>query len=113
MSSAALFLSGVAGAVAPDRVAAALDLAPTSARGRAEARAGLGGTYAALGLFALLRGSAAQQAVGFTWLGAATARIASLNVDEPQTDWTYWAYLAAEIGLGLGALMPVRRGRTA
>ena len=108
-----LCASGVAGAMIPDRVGAALDLPPTSARGRAEARVGLGGTYAALGAYGLLRGGPAQTAVGFTWLGAAVTRVVSLQADEPQTDWTYWAYLAGEIGLGLAALMPTRSRRSA
>lgn len=72
LSSAALLASGLAGVMIPERVAAALDLPPTSARGRAEARAGLGGTYAALGAYGLLsRSPGASRAVGVTWLGAA------------------------------------------
>ncbi len=53
VSSLALMLSGVAGAVMPTRVASALDLTPSSGRG-IETRAGLGGTYAALGTWALV-----------------------------------------------------------
>src|SRR4051794_9113287 len=65
ISSAALMLSGVAGALMPKRVAAALDLPATSARGVAETRAALGGTYAALGGWALVsRAPAARVAVG-------------------------------------------------
>src|SRR3954454_22021080 len=106
LSSAALMLSGLAGVAMPRRVAAALDLPATSGRGLAEARAGLGGTYAALGGWALAsRQPAAQAAVGVTWLGAAAARLASLGLDRPRTDWTFWAYLAAEIGLGTAALI--------
>ena len=105
LSSAALLLSGLAGVVAPERVASQLDLAPSSGRGVAEARAGLGGTYAALGGWAVATGQpAAQAAVGVTWLGAATVRLASLALDRPRTDWTFWAYLAAELGLGTAAL---------
>jgi hypothetical protein len=98
-------LSGVAGVVMPRRVAAALDLPATSGRGVAETRAGLGGTYAALGGWALVSSDpAAQVAVGVTWLGAAGARLGSLVLDRPRTDWTFWAYLAAELGLGATAL---------
>ena len=62
---------------------------------------GLGGTYAALGAWALVSGDpVAQTAVGVTWLGAAVARVGSLAIDRPRTDWTFWGYLAAEIGLG-------------
>lgn len=104
-SSAALMLSGIAAVVAPERVAAALDLTPASQRGRAETRAGLGGTYTALGAAALVtRSPALYRAVGITWLGAAAARLAALILDRPRTDPAYWAYLAAEIGFGAGAL---------
>ncbi len=98
--------SGMAAVVMPERVGAALDLSATSPRGQAEIRAGLGGTYAALGAYALLsRSPGARRAVGLTWLGAAVARIGALKADEPEADWTYWAYLAAEVGLGAGALL--------
>ena len=102
-------LSGVAGVVTPKRVASALDLPATSGRGVAETRAGLGGTYAALGGWALVtRNPTAQAAVGVTWLGAAGMRVAALMLDRPRTDWTYWAYLAAEIGLGTAGLVAGR-----
>ena len=112
ISSAALMLSGVAGAVMPTRVAVALDLPATSGRGVAEVRAGLGGPYAALGGWALVsRAPAARAAVGVTWLGAALARVLSLKLDRPETDWTFWAYLAAEVGLGVLALDGARVAR--
>ena len=102
-------LSGAAAVVSPDRVAAALQLVPASPRGTAEARAGLGGTYAALGVWAIVsRHPSAQAAVGVTWLGAAAARLASLAVDRPRTDASYWAYLAAEVGFGTVALAAAR-----
>jgi hypothetical protein len=90
VSSAALMLSGLAGVLTPTKVASSLDLVPSSGRGVAETRAGLGGTYAA---------------VGVMWLGAAAARIAALVIDDPQPDGTYWAYLAAELGFGSLAIM--------
>jgi hypothetical protein len=110
-SSAALAASGVAIALQPRRTGAALHVPASSARGVAETRVGLGGTFAALGLWALLRGSRdAYTAVGVTWLGAAALRTLSLPVDEPETDWTYWAYLTGEVGLGLaGVLAGARR----
>jgi hypothetical protein len=98
-------LSGIAGVMTTNSVASALDLTPGSSRGIAETRAGLGGTYAALGGWALVsRDRAAQTAVGVTWLGAAAVRLGSLVVDRPRTDFAFWAYLAAEIGFGATAL---------
>jgi hypothetical protein len=110
VSSAALMLSGIAGALVPRRVASALELSLESGRGVAETRAGLGGTYAALGGWALARRDpAAQAAVGVTWLGAAALRLASLMVDRPRTDIAYWSYLVAEIGFGATALATATR----
>jgi hypothetical protein len=111
-SSAALMASGLAGVVMPKRVAAALELPAMTKRGIAETRAGLGGTYAALGGWALVsRDPTAQAAVGVVWLGAAGARVAALLVDQPETDGAFWAYLAVEIGLGTAALVGARRAR--
>ncbi|MDQ1508432.1 MAG: hypothetical protein QOG50_276 [Actinomycetota bacterium] len=111
MSSAALMLSGISGVLTPKGVASALHLSAVSDRGIAETRAGLGGTYAALGAWALLsREPAAQTAVGVTWLGAAAVRLASLAVDRPPTDVSFWAYLVAEIGFGTVALASATRG---
>ena len=105
VSSAAMLASGVAGIVMPERILPALHLTSTDARGSAEVRAGLGGTYAALGAYGLLsRSAVARRAVGVTWLGAAAARLYALQEDEPETDATFWAYLAGEVLLGLGAL---------
>ncbi len=114
VSAAALMLSGLAGVFTPQRVASALDLSPSSGRGVAETRAGLGGTYAALGAWALLsRRPAAHTAVGVMWLGAAAARLAALVVDDPEPDATYWAYLAAELGFGAAAVVAgMRRSST-
>jgi hypothetical protein len=110
LSSAVLMLSGAAGVAIPERVADALDLPPRSARGRSETRAGLGGTYAALGALALIDGSpGAQRAVGATWLGAAAARLLALKLDRPRTDAAYWSYLVLEVGLGAAALATASR----
>jgi hypothetical protein len=112
VSSAALMLSGASGVVTPGQVASALELSPISDRGVTEVRAGLGGTYAALGGWALVsRDPTAQAAVGVTWLGAAAVRLASLVVDRPRTNLAFWAYLAAEIGFGTTALASAARGR--
>ena len=113
VSAAALFASGIAGVVSPDSVGEALALPPTSGRGTAEIRAGLGGTYAALGGWALVnRSPAASSAVGFTWLGAAVVRLASLKVDRPRTDPAFWLYLAAELSLGTVAVLEARKAVT-
>lgn len=110
LSAAALGLSGLAIALMPERTAATLQLEPTSRRGVTETRVGLGGTYAGLGLWALARGTSdAYTAVGATWLGAAAFRVFSLTKDEPETDATFWAYLAGESLLGLAGI--VARGR--
>jgi Domain of unknown function (DUF4345) len=109
VSSAALMLSGVAGVVMPERVASTLQLTPTSARGIAETRAGLGGTYAALGGFAFVsQRRTVHAAVGAVWLGAAAARLVSLAIDRPRTDSAFWTYLAAEVGFGAMALVAAR-----
>ena len=112
LASAALMLSGAAGIAMPQDIVSALDLTPTSPRAVAEVRAGLGGTYAALGAYALVSGDAgAQRAVGATWLGAGAVRLAALKLDRPRTDWTYWAYLAAELGLGTAAVLEAGKRR--
>jgi len=106
VSSAALFLSGVAGIVTPEAFLGALDLAATSPRGIAETRLGLGGTYAGLGGYALLSGKpVAERAVAATWLGAGLVRLGTIGHDRPKTDWTFWAYLSGELGLGAAALL--------
>jgi hypothetical protein len=110
LSSAALMLPGLAGVLTPTSVAKSLELTASSGRGKAETRAGLGGTYAALGAWALLsRRPAAHSAVGMVWLGAAAARIGALFVDDPHPDATYWAYLAAELGFGSAAIISAMR----
>lgn len=105
LSSLALLGSGVAAIVAPDRILPALHLSSNDPRGSAEVRAGLGGTFAALGAYGLVsRSPAARRAVGVTWLGAALARLYALQEDQPETDATFWAYFGGEVVLGLGAL---------
>jgi len=105
-------LSGAAGVVMPRRVGSTLEVPAVSARGVAETRAGLGGTYAALGGWALVsRDPAAQAAVGVTWLGAAGVRLVSLVLDRPRTDVAFWAYLAVELGLGTAALAAAASAR--
>jgi hypothetical protein len=109
VSSAGLFLSGVAGIVTPKSVGENLRITPVDERGVTEIRAGLGGTYAALGGWALLRAKpGAETAVGVTWLGAAAVRLASLALDRPRTDRTFWAYLGLELGLGVTALLSAK-----
>ena len=104
-SSLALGISGLAIALRPRQAATALGLSTASNRGVAETRIGLGGTFAGLAFWSLLRRRPdGYRAVGATWLGAAVTRIITLQLDEPESDWTFWAYLAGEIGLGLGGL---------
>jgi hypothetical protein len=105
LSSAALMLSGVAAVVNPQGVAAALHLTADDARGITETRAGLGGTYAALGGWALLsRAPAADAAVGMTWLGAAAVRVTTRKIDRPSATASYWVYLGLEVGCGTASL---------
>ena len=105
VSSLALAASGIGIILQPRQAVSTLGLSSTSARGIAETRAGLGGTFAALGLWALVRRSRdANTAVGVTWLGAAALRLASLQIDQPETDATFWAYLAAELTFGLAGI---------
>jgi hypothetical protein len=112
LSSLALGLSGLAIAAMPERTASQLGLVVGSQRGVAEVRAGLGGTFAALGLWAFLRGSGeTYSAVGVTWLGAAAVRTVALRTDDPEPDASYWAYLAAETTLGLAGLLAGSRRR--
>ena len=114
LSSLALAASGIGIALQPDQAAAALGLSPTSGRGVAETRIGLGGTFAGLGAWALLRRHPdAYRAVGATWLGAAVTRVLTLQIDEPEPDWTFWAYLAGEITLGLAGLTARRHSDVA
>jgi hypothetical protein len=105
LGSAALMLSGVAAVVNPQGVAAALHLTADDARGITETRAGLGGTYAALGAWALVsRAPAADAAVGMTWLGAAAVRVATRKIDQPPADASYWIYLGLEVACGTASL---------
>jgi hypothetical protein len=113
LSSASLMLSGLAGVVMPQRVAEALEVPAASPRGLTETRAGLGGTYAALGGWALaLDNRTARAAVGVTWLGAGVARLAGMQLDEPEPDPIFWLSLAMELGLGLASLLTAVRRDT-
>ena len=105
VSSLALAASGVGIILQPRQAVSTLGLSVASARGIAETRAGLGGTFAALGLWTLARHNRdAYTAAGVTWLGAAALRLASLRLDRPETDATFWAYLAAELSLGVAGV---------
>jgi hypothetical protein len=110
-------LSGVAAVVNPRGVTDALHLTAGDARGVTETRAGLGGTYAALGGWALVsRSPDADVAVGMTWLGAAVVRVATRKIDRPPVTASYWAYLALEVGCGTASLASAvmrRRGGAA
>jgi len=98
-------------ALRPQQALDAVGLSARSDRGLAETRAGLGGTFAGLGLWALARRTSdAYTAVGMTWLGAAAFRWYSLSADEPETDLSYWAFLALEVTCGLAGVA-ARSGR--
>ena len=108
-SSGLLAASGLAGVVMPRRVAEALDLTPGGGRGLLEVRAGLGGGYLALGLWALASDTpGAHRAVGVAWLGAASGRLLGMLRDDPDTDAVHWGSLALEVGGGLVALAATR-----
>jgi hypothetical protein len=105
-SAVALSASGVGIALDPRRAGDVMRIPPMSARGVTEMRAGVGGTFAALGAWAARRDSTdAYTAVGVTWLGAAAVRAISLQADKPETDWTFWAFLGAETTLGLAGVL--------
>jgi hypothetical protein len=105
-SALALGASGVGIALDPRRAGEVMRIPPSSARGTTEMRAGVGGTFAALGAWALLRGTSdAYTAVGVTWLGAAAVRALSMQVDQPEKDWTFWAFLAGEVGFGVAGVL--------
>jgi hypothetical protein len=113
-SALALSASGVGIALDPARAGALMRIPPTTQRGITEMRAGVGGTFAALGAWALLRGTSdAYTAVGVTWLGAAAVRGYSLQTDKPETDSTFWAFLALETAMGAAGLLSGGRGKKA
>jgi hypothetical protein len=110
-SAAGLAASGLGIALDPRRAGEMMRIPPTSARGVTEMRAGIGGTFAALGTWAMLqRSSQAYTAVGVTWLGAALVRTLSIRVDDPETDWSFWTFLAGETVLGVAGVLD--RGTT-
>jgi hypothetical protein len=105
-SAVALSAGGLAIALDPRRAGDMMRVPPMSARGVTEIRAGVGGTFAALGAWAARRDSTdAYTAVGVTWLGAAVVRVISMQVDQPETDWTFWAFLAGETTMGVAGLL--------
>jgi len=113
-SALALTASGVGIALDPVRAGALMRIPPTTQRGITEMRAGVGGTFAVLGAWALLRGTSdAYTAVGMTWLGAAAVRGYSLQTDKPETDSTFWAFLALESGMAVAGLLAGGRGKKA
>ena len=73
------------GFLAPRYTASAVDLEPTtSTMGLSELRAGSGGLFVSLGLWALLTGDAiAYFAIGIAYLGAGSGRALSILIDKP------------------------------
>jgi hypothetical protein len=110
-AAAGLSAAGIGIALDPKRAGEMMRMPPMSARGITEMRAGVGGTFAALGAWALVRGTSdAYTAVGVTWLGAAAVRAVSMEVDKPEKDATFWAFLGLETVLGMAGLLARGRG---
>jgi hypothetical protein len=105
VSSAILAASGLAGVIIPARIGAALQTDLSPPRAKAEFRVAYG-TFVGLGIFALVAGDPTVfRAIGALWLGAAIVRLIAMAWDRPKTDWTFWAYLALEVGLGAAGLL--------
>ena len=112
LPAAALFASGVAGVMIPRNFLDNVELDARSPRGLAEARAGLGGTYAGLGAVAALAATrSTDAAIAATWLGAGAVRAGAWQRERFPAHWTYWAYLAGEVTLGGLALRSALRRR--
>jgi hypothetical protein len=112
LPAAALLASGVAGVLIPHDFLDNIELDARSPRGIAEARAGLGGTYAGLGAVGVLAGTrSADAAIAATWLGAGVVRAGAWQRERFEAHWTYWAYLAGEFTLGGLALRSALRRR--
>jgi hypothetical protein len=110
-SAAGLAASGVGIALDPRRAGEMMRIPPTSARGVTEMRAGVGGTFAALGTWAMLsRSSQAYTAVGVTWFGAALVRTLSIRADDPEKDWSFWTFLAGETIFGVAGVLDRGKG---
>lgn len=108
VSSAVLAASGAAGIVIPNQIAPVLDTILSTSRAKTEFRVAYA-CFAAIGTWALIAGdSAVFKAIGVLWLGAAGVRIASLALDRPRTDRTYWSYLALEVAVGLAGVLGSR-----
>jgi hypothetical protein len=104
VAAAILAASGLAGIFVPQRIAPVMETALTSGRATAEFRI-LNGTFAALGIWALVAGRRdAFIAVGTIWLGAAAVRLLAFVMDRPRPDVTYWAFFALEAVLGAAAI---------
>jgi hypothetical protein len=103
LAALSLGLGGVAIAARPEPAMRSMGLSATTPQGVLETSVGLGGTFAALGLWAALRGTRdAYTAVGVTCLGAAGVRAASLRNGDP-TLMTK-ALLAGELAMGVAGL---------
>ena len=63
------------------------------------------GTCAVLKLIVPRAGDAAANEITVLRLTGGAGSVASLALDRPRTDWTFWGYLVAEIGFGATALV--------
>jgi hypothetical protein len=101
----ATILTGLASLVRPRAVQGFTGLRAPGARGLAEIRAILGGTFLGLGAAPLiLGGSAAYQMLGITYLAIAAARVVGIVVDR-STESSNLISLAVEIVFGVILLL--------
>lgn len=105
VSGAVLAVSGIAGVLVPQQVAAALDIGLPTGRAKAELRIAYA-AFGALGVWAVIVGeSALFTGIGVLWLGAAAVRLVTLALDRPRADASYWAIFAMEVTFGLAGVL--------
>src|SRR5215468_4998595 len=98
----ALLIYGIASLLAPHRIALFIAQILDSSRGVAEFRILNGGFMIGLSLAALLANQPVGYAVlGIGWLGAAASRLIAMVVDRPPLNASFFAYLVAEVVLGM------------
>jgi uncharacterized protein DUF4345 len=105
LSSVVLGASGLSGILIPDKIAPVLDTVFTSPRGRSEFRIAYGALAALGGWAVAVADHELFVAIGVFWLGAAAVRLIACAVDRPSRVWTYWAFLALEVVVGLAGVL--------